>query len=226
MEKVKKNILGIIVIIILTNNSFSQADSNYHSTIIKNNVTRNIIWYTPSNSNVINGIAIGGTPWLVTEVNKLLLIRGINLEISLVGFGFACVYVPIGMLFSPFSNTEGEASLILNRNIYCDSLDRDNITISGFNFGLLGTYHNGNINGLNLSSLSSFGYKVNGISTTIGLNLFYRYNGLLIGIQNKTTKGKGLQIGLFNNCKECKGIQIGLWNKMGKRTLPFINLRF
>ena len=189
------------------------------------NKIRNLIGFTPSKAQIINGIAFGGIPNVKSPKSDSLKIRGINIEINPILGTMAVGYVIFGTLISPFSNSTDAAELC-NRNVFPDSVFSDNIKISGLNLGVLGSYGAGKVKGINLSLIGTFGYQINGLSTSIGLNLFYDFNGLLIGIQNKTNKGKGIQIGLFNYCNECKGIQIGLWNKMGKRTLPFINMRF
>jgi len=220
----KEKTVILIFILLTVIESISGQFSITDTIRLKEHKTRNVIGLTPSKSQIINGLAIGGTPYLKTLKNDSLKIRGINLEINLLGF-MALGYVVVGTLISPFSNSN-EAAEICNRNVFPDSIFRDSINISGLNLGVLGSYEAGKVKGVNMSLIGTFGYQMNGFSTSIGLNLFYDFNGLLIGVQNKTNKGKGLQIGLFNYCNECKGIQIGLWNKMGKRSLPFINMRF
>jgi len=72
----------------------------------------------------------------------------------------------------------------------------------------------------------SLGKIVNGISINLLWNLYYKINGLSIGVFNSSLDVKGVQIGIINKTVKLKGIQLGLWNKNKDRSLPLINWNF
>jgi len=72
----------------------------------------------------------------------------------------------------------------------------------------------------------SFGKKINGISFNLLWNLYYRINGVSIGVSNSSLEIKGVQLGIINKTVKLRGIQIGIWNKNEKRSLPLINWNF
>jgi hypothetical protein len=133
-------------------------------------------------------------------------------------------YVLIGSLTSPFRK-EADSSYFNDAPPESIQYKSDN-SINGINISTLGSGEMSNYNGINISSMATFGHSLKGISITIAQNKFYKFKGLLIaGLLNNTNKGCGVQIGLFNRCKDCKGVQIGLLNKMGKITFPFLNVQ-
>jgi hypothetical protein len=176
---------------------------------------KNIIGFTPTKASYINGLALG---YNTSPKNNLLVVRGLNIEIN-----------PLPLLVSPLLLLHIIAHPNISNSFFPDSA-KTNCFIHGLNISSLVGFDvkaNTSINGINIAAVSSHGQQLNGVSISIASNRFYRYNGLLIaGISNIVNEGNGLQIALFNSCKDCHGVQIGLLNKMGKRTLPFINMRF
>ena len=193
--------------------------------IIKRPAKRNIIWFTPTRANEINGLAIGTIPSSAAYNNDSLQIKGIHVELNPIML-MVVPYVVIGSFKSPFisEDTAKDGSSLY---YYPDSIIQLKNTISGLNLSFLGSGEMIYYNGITISSLATMGRSLKGISITFGQNNFYEFYGLMIaGLSNGSYKGAGLQIGLFNRCKECKGVQIGLLNRMGKRTLPLLNARF
>jgi len=59
------------------------------------------------------------------------------------------------------------------------------------------------------------------------LNMTDQMDGVSAALlANVAIKANGLQIGLINNCHSGNVVQIGLFNRIGKRVVPFVNLRF
>lgn len=180
--------------------------------IIIGQINRNIICFTPSHADQINGISLG--IWNNMD-NYSLEINGLNIEI--IGQGW----------ITPFLGLD-DGGWVKNY--------RQNI--KGISFGL--TLLSGRINGISISptintTLYSNGLKIglfnfdlnksNGLQ--IGITNSNNLNcGLVIGIYNKAEKTKGVQIGLINKSENLRGFQLGLWNKNGRRSLPFINWQF
>jgi hypothetical protein len=89
--------------------------------------------------------------------------------------------------------------------------------------GISDTYHRG----ISLNGLSSNTYRLDGVQVTGIYNSTRTMNGLSIAIlANVSQKANGLQIALINNCQTGNVVQIGLFNRIGRRILPFVNLRF
>jgi hypothetical protein len=184
---------------------------------------RNVIWFTPTRANEINGLALGTIPSSVAYNNDSLKINGIHIETNPIMF-MLVPNVLIGSLTSPFRR-ENDSSYFSNSPPDSNYFISSN-SINGINISTLGSGEMSNYCGISISSIATLGYTINGISITIGQNTYYKFRGLLIaGLMNSVNTGRGVQIGLFNRCKDCKGLQIGLLNKMGKRTLPFLNVR-
>jgi hypothetical protein len=81
------------------------------------------------------------------------------------------------------------------------------------------------LKGVMISGLFNVSYKGTGVQLGF-FNSWREGNGLQIGALNFSDERVGVQIGLINSSKKMKGIQIGLWNRIGKRGLPFINMKF
>lgn len=184
---------------------------------------RNFIWFVPSHANEINGISIGA--WASTEISRVdsIKIRGISVEVNPIAI-YAGPILIISSLLSPFYTKDNNPEAILyNNSVYPDNIE-ETVTVTGLG---ISTVSGHSTNGVNITATGASGSYMNGTSISGVANIYYDFNGVLIaGLQNKTTKGKGLQIGLFNYCQDCKGVQIGLLNKMGRRILPFINMRW
>lgn len=190
---------------------------------IKRPVKRNVIWFTPTRAKEINGLAIGALPSSMFYENDSLHVNGIHIETNPIML-YLVPQIVIGSLMSPFIKADS-ARDFTNKFPHTSRYKSDN-SIYGLNISILGSGEMTNYKEISISSVGTFGRSIKGLSLTVGQNNFYEFHGLLIaGLINNVTKGNGIQIGLFNRCKECKGLQIGLLNKMGKRTLPFLNMR-
>ncbi|MBO9200214.1 MULTISPECIES: hypothetical protein [Niastella] len=181
---------------------------------------RNIIFTTPVAKNTtINGLAIGLMP-ITWYPEQTLNINGVSISASPID-PFLAIY----LLAFTIPNSGGTVEKDLNnRHFYLDS----NTSNGKYNGLLVGSYTPMvTCNGINITALMNSATKMNGLSVAGLFNRHYSFKGVLIaGIRNKTTRGKGLQIGLLNRCQDGKLVQIGLLNRIGKRTIPFINLKF
>jgi hypothetical protein len=219
----------ILIIVLLLSNSFvfgqvtDTSQSKHQRKKVERPARRNVVWFTPTRANTINGIALGTLPSSMFYHNDSLQIRGIHIEANPIMF-YLVPHVVFASLSSPFIKTDSTKYFT---NAFPDSARfKYKNRIWGLNIGILGSAEMNDYNGISISSVGTFGRSLKGISITFGQNNLYEFQGLLIaGLMNNVTKGSGLQIGLFNRCKECKGVQIGLLNTMAKRTLPVINVR-
>ncbi|MFT3702623.1 MAG: hypothetical protein QM802_09645 [Agriterribacter sp.] len=189
------------------------------------------VGFTPYRKHIttINGLAIGLTadPWGEASDSIYTKVNGLNIELGPFGiiggiwgtmFGLVGVKGNDGHRDSFFSNyNDTEAPEIIPENI--TRLNGLSISVGGvsetFNRGII-------INGL-----SSFCHQTNGIQVTGLINHTNQCNGITIaGLANVTNRMNGVQIGLINKCKTGNLVQIGLFNRIGKRVIPFINMRF
>ncbi len=194
------------------------------------NVEKRTFGLTPATEHtIINGMAFGlsAHPWSTWNDTLFVKINGLNIELGLLGivgglwgttYGFASVLKKDSSVVGFFSS-DG----------YSDSLDTVNpkygTHLNGVSISLGGVSETYN-KGLIINGLSGFCYKISGIQVSGLINETYESKGLLVaGIANITNRGHGIQIGLINNCKTGNILQIGLWNRIGKRALPFLNLR-
>jgi hypothetical protein len=166
-----------------------------------------------------------------------------GIKFELIGIGILLPLIPR----SPIAETDS-AFLKLQQEPLSER-------INGLNLSTSGTFCHCLTNGLTAGVIGQINFHVNGISTSLFMNLNQKHNGLMAamfneayymngiqiglsnygsktkGIQlalitNETNEMKGLQIGLFNKSKKFKGLQIGLWNVNQKRKLPLINWNF
>jgi len=101
-----------------------------------------------------------------------------------------------------------------------------NRQVNGIDIGAIGSWADGEINGLSCSGLykqcggAAFGIhmasamnyasgRLNGCQASL-VNSAYCVNGLQLGLVNYVSEGNGLQIGAFNIAETLRGIQIGL----------------
>ena len=100
--------------------------------------------------------------------------------------------------------------------IYADTLNGLFISLFGITEGRKGRYLIKEMNGLAIGGI-------------VGVNC-KTFNGVVLGILNKSINQNGLSFGLRNYTENLHGIQIGLWNiatnKKYFRKLPFINFCF
>jgi hypothetical protein len=189
----------------------------------KRPATRNVLWFSPTRANTINGISLSSLSSDLFYENDSVKINGLNVEADPVAF-MVVPYAIGGAL-----NVLKERRDSNDRRMVFEEIDqyyKATNQVNGLSISLFGIT-NRNYNGITVNGLMNFGTKLNGISIGGVMNSFNQLKGISIaGIGNYANKGVGVQIGLLNRCVECKGLQIGLLNKMGKRTLPFINMRF
>jgi hypothetical protein len=195
--------IGLVLTLLISLNLCGQDSS----------LTRNVVCFTPTKANKINGLSIG--IWNKPDY-QLQRFNGVNIE--LLGQGW----------LTPFFG--------LDDGGFIRQTEKKHF-INGVSFGL--TLFNGKINGLTISPLINTTYYTNGLKISlinvdlykvnglqIGLLNFNEINnGLTIGIYNKANSVKGLQIGLINRTETLKGLQIGLININKSRTTILVNWR-
>lgn len=181
--------------------------------------TRNVFWIMPTKAEKVNGICWTLLSPSFLKDNNLTTINGLNISTDL-----------LSLVTSPFIAVHLVLDTNSHKHFFSEYIETcENITelkINGLNIGT-GSLETTEINGVNIQAMYFITGKIKGFSLTPFISKIYESKGLLIsGLYNKTTIGRGVQIALINDCKDCQGVQIGLLNKMGKRTLPFINMRF
>ena len=184
---------------------------------------RNVLWFSPTRAHQINGIALSGMSSDLVYKNDSLQVNGLRVEADPLTVIFL-PYILIQSVQVPFANVD-----TTKRYSYRvpDTIGASKTFMNGINISLLGGSDMNSIKGINISSFATYAGDIKGISTSLLTNTTFDFKGILIaGLLNDTNKGSGLQVALFNRCKDCKGVQVGLLNKMGKRTLPIINMRF
>lgn len=195
---------------------------------------RHVVWTTPVFKNTtINGLGIGlaADTWGVADY---LQVNGMSVDLNLGGILLTHYFV-FGTIFSFWSTQKDtstyNANLFASRyayNLPYEKVEgrRNGTLINGLDLAFVHAEET-NINGLSIIGFGSIARQMKGLEIS-GLGNFHaNFRGVMIAaLQNKSTQGKGLQIGLINSCKDCSVLQIGLINTIGKRTLPFINLRF
>lgn len=180
---------------------------------------RNVAWITPSNVEVINGLAIGvyADNYKHARFYELdtLTVNGINLELN--PFGWISI-------MNPSNNAPFKDSIEFYYEYLRPQIEN---TINGLSVNITSNIDEDKINGVNIVALMNIVDEVHGVSIAGLSNFAYVFRGVMIsGLNNRVTDGKGVQIGLFNKAKNFKGIQIGLWNNNGKFSLPIVNMRF
>ena len=135
---------------------------------------------------------------------------------------------PLGFAFAPvrYLQFPGEGSDVDGLRIALTV--GHNRQVNGIDIGAIGSWADGEINGLAFSGLfkccggAEFGLHfssvanyssgpLNGIQIAL-VNSSYCANGLQAGIVNYVSEGSGLQLGLFNMAETFGGLQIGLVN--------------
>ncbi|WP_127130852.1 LA_2272 family surface repeat-containing protein [Pseudoflavitalea rhizosphaerae] len=176
---------------------------------------RNVVWFTPSRAQRINGLTIGIQTFGFNKDS--LTIKGVNLNADLMGAIFM-MYLP----FLPRDSTYRVKNMP-DTIRYSEAVDKIyGLSISGGGLIGEGRLHGVAVNGLLCLLTVSKGICITGLTNRID-----EFHGLAIaGLGNRSIKGRGLQIGLVNKCKHLRGIQIGLWNENGRRKFPIINWNF
>lgn len=179
------------------------------------NVTRDVIWFTPSGAQNINGVNIGLLSMGLG--NKPLKISGMNVNVDLLSV-LATMYLPFLPWDSSFKVANHPDTIA-----YSKAKDK----IAGLSISAGGVISEGRIHGIAVNGSVCFTTVVKGICITGLVSKIEEFQGLTIGgISNTSFKGRGLQIGLVNRCKNLRGVQVGLWNVNSKRKLPLINWNF
>lgn len=173
---------------------------------------RNVIWFTPSHAEKINGISIGlvNTPGYHKQT-----CNGLSLE--LIGAGYITLFLGLD-----------DGGYVRNT--------RQNLTNNGIISGP--TLFSGKVNGVAVSAITGTNYYLNGFSfSLVNLTLFQArglitglvtsadvMKGIQIGVVNiSSERSRGIQLGLLNRANDLKGLQVGLWNINEKRSMPFFN---
>ena len=103
-----------------------------------------------------------------------------------------------------------------------------NRQVNGIDFGTIGSWADGEINGLSFSGIyrccggATFGIhltsaanyssgELNGCQLSL-VNSSYAANGFQLGLVNYVSSGSGFQLGIFNLAETFRGLQIGLVN--------------
>lgn len=193
--------------------------------------TRNLIWYTPSEVQKINGIAIG--PFESSILGKQQIVNG--LTFSIVGMGVFYTITEghnrLDRYFYDIQKNIGEIEyekLLNERLVEQDSLIRlkkNNYLHNGLVIGGAGMLSD-KVNGVSIGSLANYFEEVNGLIVSGIVNNAWFLKGVSIACINESYYFKGIQIGIFNRTIRQRGIQIGLWNRNLRRSLPFINWSF
>lgn len=216
MQKCRmKRIQVILLVLFSATLSVAQSDS---LEIDKKARDRFVIWFIPSASTNIYGIAIGpvGSEAICNRPYTKYS-HGLNLQIP--GQGVLQTFYINKIKLKDFKNNENSDSLVMHDTIPYRAVH------NGLIISPLGTFTD-QVNGISFSLWMSMGKKINGVSFNLLWNFYEQINGITIGFVNHTAKTSGVQIGLFNKTMKLKGLQFGLWNKNEKRSLPIVNWNF
>lgn len=155
---------------------------------------------------------------------------GVAQEVTLVDEALppAKGWSPLGFAFAPVQYLQfpGEGSDVDGLRIALTV--GHNRQVNGIDIGAIGSWADGEINGLSFSGLfkcyggAEFGLHfssvvnyssgpLNGIQFAL-VNSSYCANGFQAGVVNYVSEGGGLQLGLFNMAETFGGLQIGLVN--------------
>lgn len=180
------------------------------------NVTRDVVWFTPSKAKRINGVNIGIVSLFGNQDS--LQISGVNLNADLLSILFT-MYLPFLPLDTSWKQRETYPALV--------KYDPSKHRIHGLSLSAGGLIDDGYMRGLAINGSLCMMSDMRGVCITGIKNRFNEFYGLTIGgISNLSYKGRGVQIGLVNKCKDLRGVQLGLWNVNSKRKLPLINWSF
>lgn len=215
--------INLIVVLTIFSLIFSSNAAAQKKIKPKRPSTRNGVWFAPTRAKIINGISLSSLSSDMFYENDSVKINGLNIEADPVAF-MLLPYIFGGAInvFKDYKDTTGKKMAFWEMN----KSYRTSNQMNGISISLVGATER-NYNGIAINGLANYGSKINGISVGGIMSSFYKFRGISIaGIANYAYRGTGIQIGILNKCIECKGLQIGLLNKMGKRTLPFINMNF
>ncbi len=209
---------GIIIFVlsVLSITCFAQQDTTDIEWKSKNHY---VIWFTPSASANIYGIALGPVgSEAICKRPYTKYSHGLNLQIP--GQGFLQTFYIGKLKFRDLEISDSLGSNDSGDSIYYKKAQHNGLLVSVF-----GTFTD-QVNGLSLSLWMSMGKKVNGLSFNLLWSVYEQANGVSIAFVNYTADTKGVQVGLINKTKKLRGFQFGLWNKNEKRSLPILNWNF
>jgi hypothetical protein len=186
---------------------------------------RNILWFTPAQTPIINGLAIGFAAVAIGPDHQQ--INGVNVEATfLYLYPVMPVIDVIATICLPVNRwRHGRLrSEQANRFFYwSDSVAEE---INGVNISLGSWLAEQRVNGLTVSLMTNSYVQHKGVcisATSNWLGIFYGVTIAPFG--NVSRKGRGVQVGLVNSCGNCSGLQLGLLNQNGGRITPLIGYR-
>ena len=199
-------LLPILLLSFLSCSSYAQ-DITDHEKIVK----RSPAWFTPSKTDVINGITLSPLEsfyFFNKRPQKLngLVIHGVSV-----------------MLLAPLLLDDINQRFIKNHR----GLSEEALNLAKLAEDSSGLWDGFDCNGVLLSATGTCTRYFNGVNISIwaGRNVFAR--GLSINaLYNSSFEVRGAQIGLINYTHRLRGIQVGLWNVNRKRKLPIVNWDF
>ena len=162
---------------------------------------RNIIWFMPSKTREINGVAVG--PVMTYRYPQ----RVNGLSVELIGTGFFPLLMPKSTMMEKQAN---------------DTIHQH---INGLGLSVTGTLNNAlQVNGMLVNTFIGLSGKCHGLQVSSMYNFTGDLKGVALSFFNEADTAKGLQIGFMNKINNSAGtLQIGLWNINNKRQLPLIN---
>ncbi len=186
---------------------------------------RNFIWFTPSATSQINGVAVGLAAVAIGDNHQQ--INGVNIEATV-----ACLVLPffLGDMYQTVNLPvyKWQKGKIHSEEVYRFFYWTDSIAevINGINVSLGSLLAEQQVNGLTISVLGNQYVRHCGLSISGISNWFSSFDGVCIApFGNVSRRGSGIQLGLVNSCGNCSGIQIGLINQNGSRITPFLGYR-
>jgi len=211
----KLSFISLIVFLLFLDSFGQNVDKNL---TVKKQRNKYVIGFVPSKANNIFGIAIGpiGSE-AICDKPYTKYSHGLNLQIP--GQGILQIFY----IFNPPFKQSFSNNLIENNIIMDSSLKR--VVHNGLLVSPFGTFSD-QVNGVSISGFMSAGKIINGVSVNLLWNMYYKIDGLSIGVFNSSMDINGAQFGIINKTVHLKGIQIGLWNRNAKRSLPIINWNF
>lgn len=182
---------------------------------------RNVIWFTPSGVNQINGVAIGPLESLVLKKCNQT-VNGITL--NLIGVGILMPLIPYDPNDDNFDKLKSDTAVFkgIDDEIKNSSHAEKSDTHNGIVLSLAGAV-TGKVNGIYASGFCAMTGEVKGLVMAPFMNISFHVKGVSIGGFNSVAKMKGLQIGIINKAANLKGLQIGIWNRTRKRKMPLFN---
>lgn len=225
MKNMIKSFSTVVAIFFSLTPTYGQSDcldSIKYKTVYMKRI-HNVVGFVPSKARVTNGWAIG---WSVSVddycVNMdSIRINGVHTNISPI----QAFVGGTGVLMALFQPKE------LLHAFRADTSTIDDLAIrhklNGVSISLLEFGEEFSFQGVQITGLVNKVDKVNGLSVSTLISDNVHFNGVTISaLHNRTNNGRGAQIALINNATRLRGVQIGLWNRIGKRSLPLINMSF